>query len=387
MLLIILGVCGFASALAARAIDPLVTPIAAEFAAPVAQVALLASAFTLPYSLGQPFLGPIGDFLGKAPVLKACLWLLTACLLGAVLAPSLALLFAIRVGAGAAAGGIIPLALAMIGDRIPAAERHVAISRFLAAVLLGQLFGATVAGVLADTVGWRGALAASVAVAGAAALVAGWKLRARTDVARTRFRPADALRRYQLVFRNPRAVVCYGTVLAEGIAVYGIVPFVGDLLEAGHAGGPREAGFVIAGLGVGGISFTLLAAVLVRRLGTFPMMRWGGVIAALGLGGLVLKTAWPVWAAAFGVTGFGFFMLHSSLQHQATELAPTARGSAVSLHAFFFFLGQAAGPVIFGTMLHFLPTAVALSFPAVLMVLAGVSAAHLLARADRLAAA
>src|SRR3954452_18713687 len=106
MLLTILGICGFASALAARSIDPLVTPIAAQFAAPVAQVALLASAFTLPYSLGQPFLGPLGDFLGKAPVLKACLWLLTACLLGAALAPSLALLFASRIGAGAAAGGI-----------------------------------------------------------------------------------------------------------------------------------------------------------------------------------------------------------------------------------------------------------------------------------------
>jgi predicted MFS family arabinose efflux permease len=40
-------------------------------------------------------------------------------------------------------------------------------------------------------------------------------------------------------------------------------------------------------------------------------------------------------------------MIHNSLQTQATELAPDARGAAVALHAFFFFLGQACGPVVY----------------------------------------
>jgi predicted MFS family arabinose efflux permease len=381
--LIILGVCGFASALAARSIDPLVTSIAADFAVPVTSAALLSSAFTLPYSLGQPFLGPLGDFLGKARILKFCLWLLTLCLIGATLAPSLGLLFSSRVGAGVAAGGIIPLALAMIGDRVPLAERHAAIGRFLAAALLGQLFGATTAGILAGTIGWRGAIGATAVAAGGAAFAASWKLRVRADAARTRFRVLDAVARYRLVFRNRRAFVCYGTVFVEGLAIYGVVPFVGDLLEAGQAGGPREAGFVIAGLGVGGIAFSLLIPLVARFLGTFTMMRWGGVIAAVGLGGLTLKTSWPVWASAFCLIGFGFFMLHSSLQTKATELAPTARGSAIALHAFFFFLGQATGPVIFAMALLVLATDVALAIPAVTMVIAGFLSAHLLERADR----
>ena len=45
--------------------------------------------------------------------------------------------------------------------------------------------------------------------------------------------------------------------------------------------------------------------------------------------------------------GAGFYMIHNSLQTQATELAPTNRASAVAAHAFFFFLGQAAGPLIY----------------------------------------
>jgi predicted MFS family arabinose efflux permease len=47
------------------------------------------------------------------------------------------------------------------------------------------------------------------------------------------------------------------------------------------------------------------------------------------------------------VTGIGFYMIHNSLQTQATELAPDARGAAVALHAFFFFLGQACGPIMY----------------------------------------
>src|SRR6187431_2914564 len=89
----ILGVCGFSSALAARSIDPLITSIARDFAVPVTSVALLSSAFTLPYSLSQPFLGPMGDALGKAAILKFCMWLLSVCLIGAALAPSLTPLF------------------------------------------------------------------------------------------------------------------------------------------------------------------------------------------------------------------------------------------------------------------------------------------------------
>jgi predicted MFS family arabinose efflux permease len=41
-------------------------------------------------------------------------------------------------------------------------------------------------------------------------------------------------------------------------------------------------------------------------------------------------------------------MLHGCIQVQATEIAPDARGAAVSFHSFFFFLGQAIGPVLYG---------------------------------------
>ena len=55
-----------------------------------------------------------------------------------------------------------------------------------------------------------------------------------------------------------------------------------------------------------------------------------------------MNTWWPIIPAAL-LIGFGFNSIHSTLQTKATELATKARGTAVSLFAFFFFLGQSLG--------------------------------------------
>jgi predicted MFS family arabinose efflux permease len=52
------------------------------------------------------------------------------------------------------------------------------------------------------------------------------------------------------------------------------------------------------------------------------------------------------------VTGFGFMMLHNSVQAEVAELSPSARASAFSMHSCSFFLGQAIGPILFGFGFH-----------------------------------
>jgi predicted MFS family arabinose efflux permease len=46
--------------------------------------------------------------------------------------------------------------------------------------------------------------------------------------------------------------------------------------------------------------------------------------------------------------GLGFYMLHGVIQIYASELAPTARGSAMAMHSASFFFGNALGPVVYG---------------------------------------
>ena len=142
MLLFVLSLCGLSSAMSGRIVDPVVIEIAADLAAPVGLVALLSTAYTLPFALSQPFLGPLGDIFSKARIVKVGTSLLALFLALAALAPDLSSLFAARVVAGIAGAAILPIGFALIGDSFPMARRQVAISRFLAATLVGQLVGA-----------------------------------------------------------------------------------------------------------------------------------------------------------------------------------------------------------------------------------------------------
>jgi predicted MFS family arabinose efflux permease len=46
--------------------------------------------------------------------------------------------------------------------------------------------------------------------------------------------------------------------------------------------------------------------------------------------------------------GIGFYSLHGCIQVEASELSATARATAMSAHSISFFLGHAAGPVLYG---------------------------------------
>ena len=90
------------------------------------------------------------------------------------------------------------------------------------------------------------------------------------------------------------------------------------------------------------------------------------VIAGIGLLVIVI-----VAALAMFVAGVSFYMLHNSMQTEATELAPSARGSAVALFACGFFVGQALGPPIFAALLHGLGPRPALFVVAIVLVVLG----------------
>lgn len=381
-LMVVLGICGLASSLAARTPDPIVPLLSDHFGSPVTTIALLSTVYALPYGLCQPVLGPLGDLFGKTLVLRICMVLFTAALAVGAVATSLPILFLSRVVAGAAAGGVIPLALALIGDRFEAVQRQIALSRIVASAVIGQLVGVLLSGVLGEALSWRAPLALCAAVAALATALSLARLRDPDTGPRPRLSRASLLGGYRDVFANPIAYVCYGAVFLEGIAVYGVMPFVAEILRQRGTGGASEAGFVIAGLGVGGILFSLAAPRLLAAFRPLPLMRAGGLLSAAGLAAFSLDLPWPAGTAAFLAVGLGFFTLHNGLQTRAVALAPRARGSAVALHAFFFFIGQGLAPVIIGPLLHRAGEVAALVTSAALMAAAGLLSAGLIARLD-----
>lgn len=347
-LLWILAASCFVSSMSMRVLDPVVPDVARDLAVSAATVALLASAFNFPYAFSQPLLGALGDALGKAKIIKLTLAGLAASLAAAAVAPTIDTLFAIRVFAGIAAGGIIPLAFAMVGDRFDFENRQWALSRILTAIIAGQVTGALGSGLVASAFGWRASMMVAAVLSALALIVTLLQLRPRTDVDRPPFRLNRLFSGYEQVFRNPKTIVCFAAVFMEGIIVWGVVPYVAVLLEQRGEGGLREAGFVLTGFAIGGFTYIALVRMMLTYFGQLNLIRFGALISASGFAAMSLHVSWPVEMLVFSVIGIGFYMIHNSLQTQATELAPDARGSAVAAHAFFFFIGQGVGPILYG---------------------------------------
>ena len=345
--LVVLALACFVSSLSMRIVDPVVPAIARDLGVEVSTAALLASAFALPYALSQLPIGTLGDAIGTARIIKLSLVALVASLLASTFAPTFEMLFAARVIAGISAGGIITLSFAIVGDRFPADERQVALSRLLIAMLSSTLFGAVGTGLIAEQFGWR-AVAVVVAVLTVLALALTLRfLPAGTRPAPVAFDLGRIRRDYLGILAHPLAHVCYLGVFTEGILAFGFMPYIAAMLETRGLGGMREAGFAIAGSGLGGLVYTVLVRILLDRLGRTQMVRAGGVLCLVGLGLMAVSHGWPAQMAALFVLGLGFNPVHNSLQTTATDLAPEARGKAMAMHAFSFFLGMAAGPILY----------------------------------------
>jgi predicted MFS family arabinose efflux permease len=377
-LILILAAGGFASTFSSRALEPLVGVLARDLAAPVETVALLSAAFALPYAFIQPILGPVGDAVGKQRVMKICLTILALSLAGSAVAPNLDTLFVLRVVSGAAAGGVVPLTLALLGDRIAMAERQVALSRFLIAVIIGQLAGSSLGGLLAAWIGWRGvfALSTGIMIVALAATVAGLRDRAAAGS----FDLRVAAEGYRGILLNPRARALFLLVFAEAIAIFGVFPYVAPLLESHDGGGPAQAGIALGAFALGGLVYSGIVSWMLGSLGLRRMLVVGGVASAAALATMGVASHWTLATAGMLMLGFGFYTLHNSFQTQVTEVAPHARASAVAIHAFSFFVGQSLGVVLLGRGLGTLGQTASLALAAALVLGVGLVAARVIAR-------
>ncbi len=346
-LLIIAFVC-FATSLFVRSVDPIIPQIAAGLGVETATAALLSTAFAIPYAITQPIIGVGADMLGKMRLMMGSLLVLVLAAWAGAVAANFSLLMTARMVAGIASGGIFPIGLAVVGDLVPVKERQVAISRVLAATMTGNLLGATLAGVIGDFIGWRGVFVATGVIGAVVLAVALSGLRRVTIRETARVDLATVVPSFRAVFGNPLAKICFGSVFLEGIALFGLFPYMATLL---HTQGERRAtiaGLVIAGFGVGGVLYTFMVARLLRSVGERGLMIAGGAILAAGLLIVASGAPWPVQAVNFMALGCGFYFLHGSIQLYATELAPRARALSMTLHSASFFLGQGLGPLAYG---------------------------------------
>jgi predicted MFS family arabinose efflux permease len=359
--ILLLSIAAFGSALSLRVTDAQLPRLANDFAISLGQASYVVTLFSVAYGLSQLFFGPLGDRFGKYLIIAcagvACA--LTSLLCG--LAPGFPSLLAARLAAGATAAAIIPLAMAWIGDVIPYDQRQPVLARFLIGQIMGVSAGVLLGGYAADHLSWRlpfFLISALFVVVSSLLFALNRRLPAQ---ARIRHRAeGPVLRRmvseFGQVLARPWARVTLATVFLEGACVYGAFAFFASHLHREYHLPLTTAGSMVMLFGFGGVLFATSAKLLVRRLGEVGLTRWGGVLLAASYAAIGWAPSWWWTLPGCFLAGTGFYMLHNTLQINATQMAPERRGAAVSAFASCFFLGQSAGVALAGLLVEHIGT-------------------------------
>jgi predicted MFS family arabinose efflux permease len=274
------------------------------------------------------------------------------CAIGAVLvaccglAGSLSQLMLARLATGAAAGWVIPISMAYVGDVTPYEHRQTVLGRYLSGQILGQLSGQAAGGVLGDLLGWRNVffVLAGVFALAAAGLV--FEL-ISNPLTRKPGHPKETTRGfiadYAVVLSNPFARIVILTAFIEGAIVWGAFAYIGADLRLRFGLSFTLVGLTVACFGFGGLIYAALVKIFVYRLGQVRLAVSGGFLIAAAYVELALGPAWWLAPIATLTIGLGFYMLHNTLQTNATQMTPQARGTAVAIFSSAIFVGQTVG--------------------------------------------
>jgi predicted MFS family arabinose efflux permease len=336
----------------ARVIAPLLPAIAVEFRISIATAGLLITAYTIPYGLFQLVYGPLADRFSRQRVMGVALGLFAMGTLVSGFAPTILALDVLRFCTGAAAAGVIPVALAYIGDAVPYAERQAALGRVVSIAALGGVLSAALGGVIAELLSWRALFIGYglVALAVAVVLLRLPVKRVRPPSQQTSGGGGKLFAPYAAVFHlaGRRALALYGLVFLEGIVATGTQGYLGAFLFERDQLSYATIGGLLTLTGIASMLTARVVGRLVRRLGERGMLLLGGSMLTLAYLIVGLRPMPIFFPLAMMISGAGFVIGHSTLQTRATELVPTLRGTAVALFAFSLFLGGGLGTYLAG---------------------------------------
>jgi len=156
---------------------------------------------------------------------------------------------------------------------------------------------------------------------------------------------------YAAVLSNPWARFVILAVFIESSTAWGAFAYVGADLHLRFGLSFTAIGLIVGTFGIGGLIYAGSVQQLVNLLGQPGLAIFGGIMLALAYVTLAIGAAW--WLAPLAVTaiGLGFYALHNTLQTNATQMTPQARGTAVAVFSSAIYLGQmlgvAAGALVF----------------------------------------
>lgn len=350
-LLWLLSVTTFLIFFQAYMIAPLIPRLAAVFQVSVQTMGLAVPAYLIAYGTATLFFGPLSDRLGRRRVIIAALAafiLLTALTSFARTSAQLTML---RLVTGLGAGGIVPLALALIGDLFPYSERGRPIG-WLFGAMAGGMAGGSVVGVLLEPlISWQGLF---LGVASLSVVTLFWLLPYRALLGgrgTAAKQPLHAIvAGYWALLGTARGRRTYAYVFLNAIFHSGVFTWLGVYFSRRYGVGEVGIGLALLGYGVPGFLFGPAIGRLADRFGRRHLIPLGLFLAGTSAAALALDI--PIVAAPLFVTilSLGYDLTQPLLAGIVTDLGPQ-RGQAVGLMAFVLFVGFGVGSLIFGAML------------------------------------
>ncbi len=148
---------------------------------------------------------------------------------------------------------------------------------------------------------------------------------------------------YAAVLSSPWARFVIFAVFIEASIAWGAFAFVGADLHQRFGLSFAAIGLIVGTFGIGGLIYAGSVQQLVNVFGQSGLAIFGG--AMLGAAYLILALGAVWWLAPMAVTmvGLGFYALHNTMQTNATQMIPQARGTAVAIFSSAIYLGQTVG--------------------------------------------
>lgn len=320
---------GFISFFDRFATPPMLLVLAARTGMTFTEVVTLFSVYLLFYAFGQPLWGLLSDHFGRLIVLRSAL---VGGFIGGVCSMAFSTfipLMLARGGTGLMVGALYPTLMTLIGDSEKGPQLARSLSRLQVIGNLGTAFATLVAGALAAFVDWR--LVFGLTSAGCLALLL--ILRGKRE------KPRDVKEWVMMHAFKPAVLGVYGVAFLEGMVLMGAFTYVVPALEHARVS-ITVAGLLGASYAVGIIGGAQLMHRLVKRFSRTRRMATGGGILLLGLVASAVWQSPTALTATSTLVGISTAVLHVSVQAWATEVAPAARATTVSIFSSSMFVGS-----------------------------------------------
>ena len=335
-------------------VAPLIPRLSAVFGTSSQIVGITIPAYMLPYGLSTLFYGLLSDRVGRWRVMRFSLIAFVVLTALTETAHTASQLVVWRFLTGLGASGVVPLALALMGDLFPYERRGRPLGWLFGAMAGGMAFGSTVGVILEPFVGWRMLF---VGVAVAAACVMAVLLPYGSLFVAPSARPVLSFRQvlagYRSLVAAGRGFRTYGYVFLNSIFHSGVYTWLGLYFARRYGLGEIGIGLGLLGYGVPGFVLGPLIGRFADQWGRRRLVPIG--LGVAGLAAVALAFNVPLVAAALAVTALslGYDMTQPLLAGIVTDLGGKERGGqAMGLNVFTLFTGFGIGSLLFGEALR-----------------------------------